>query len=51
MVYPDDKDVTNVELVEIGPRFSLNIIKIFDGTMTGLVLYENQLYESPNSVN
>mmetsp|Transcript_56756 Transcript_56756/g.65028 ORF Transcript_56756/g.65028 Transcript_56756/m.65028 type:complete len:334 (-) Transcript_56756:149-1150(-) len=46
----DEKDVSDAELVEIGPRFSLNLIKIFDGTMSGLVLYENQLYESPNTI-
>ncbi|XP_071954500.1 ribosome biogenesis protein BRX1 homolog [Antedon mediterranea] len=35
-------------LVEIGPRFVLNPIKIFAGSFSGQVLYENAAYKSPN---
>jgi ribosome biogenesis protein BRX1 len=36
-------------LVEIGPRFSLSIIRIFNGSFTGSTLYENPEYVSPNT--
>ncbi|OTF82591.1 ribosome biogenesis protein BRX1-like protein [Euroglyphus maynei] len=35
-------------LAEIGPRFCLNLIKIFDGSFMGRVLYSNPHYVSPN---
>ncbi|XP_037548477.1 ribosome biogenesis protein BRX1 homolog [Nematolebias whitei] len=35
-------------LVEIGPRFVLNLMKIFQGSFGGPTLYENPLYRSPN---
>lgn len=38
-------------LVEIGPRFVLNLIKIFQGSFGGPTLYENPHYQSPNMVS
>uniref|UniRef100_A0A8C5AX94 Ribosome biogenesis protein BRX1 homolog n=2 Tax=Gadus morhua TaxID=8049 RepID=A0A8C5AX94_GADMO len=35
-------------LVEIGPRFVLNIIKIFQGSFGGPTLFENPHFQSPN---
>ncbi|XP_072903921.1 ribosome biogenesis protein BRX1 homolog isoform X2 [Hemitrygon akajei] len=35
-------------LVEIGPRFVMNLIKIFRGSFGGQTLYENPKYRSPN---
>ena len=35
-------------LAEIGPRFVLNPIKIFDGSFCGRILYTNPHYVSPN---
>nr|XP_025723197.1 ribosome biogenesis protein BRX1 homolog isoform X1 [Callorhinus ursinus] len=35
-------------LVEVGPRFVLNLIKIFQGSFGGPTLYENPHYQSPN---
>lgn len=35
-------------LVEIGPRFVLNPIRIFNGSMSGTTLWENPKYVSPN---
>ncbi|XP_013916671.1 PREDICTED: ribosome biogenesis protein BRX1 homolog, partial [Thamnophis sirtalis] len=35
-------------LVEIGPRFVLNLIKIFQGSFGGQTLYQNPHYQSPN---
>lgn len=35
-------------LVEIGPRFCLNLIKIFDGPFSGAVIYTNPHYIAPN---
>ena len=37
-------------LVEIGPRFVLNPIRIFNGSFGGAVLYENTQYVSPNAL-
>uniref|UniRef100_A0A8C5K2L7 Ribosome biogenesis protein BRX1 homolog n=1 Tax=Jaculus jaculus TaxID=51337 RepID=A0A8C5K2L7_JACJA len=36
-------------LVEIGPWFVLNLIKIFQGSFGGPTLYENPHYQSPNA--
>ncbi|XP_070562866.1 ribosome biogenesis protein BRX1 homolog [Ptychodera flava] len=35
-------------LAEIGPRFTLNLIKVFGGSFVGPTLYENPHYMSPN---
>ncbi|XP_031715728.1 ribosome biogenesis protein BRX1 homolog [Anarrhichthys ocellatus] len=35
-------------LVEVGPRFVLNLIKIFQGSFGGPTLFENQDFLSPN---
>ncbi|XP_019738467.1 ribosome biogenesis protein BRX1 homolog [Hippocampus comes] len=35
-------------LVEIGPRFVLNLIKMFQGSFGGPTLYENAHFKSPN---
>ena len=40
----------DASLAEIGPRFALNLIKIFSGSFGGPVLYENPEYVSPNVV-
>ena len=37
-------------MVEIGPRFALNIMKIFDGSFSGSVLYANADFVSPLEV-
>ncbi|KAJ3221728.1 Ribosome biogenesis protein brx1 [Clydaea vesicula] len=44
---PKEKDIS---LVEIGPRFVLNVIRIFDGAFGGRTLFENQDFISPNSI-
>lgn len=36
------------QLVEIGPRMTLDLIKITDGSFSGRPLYENSDYQSPN---
>lgn len=38
----------DASLVEIGPRFVLNLIKIFQGSFGGPTLYENPGFQSPN---
>lgn len=38
------------ELAEIGPRFVLNPIKIFEGSFRGVSLWENPKYKTPPSV-
>lgn len=35
-------------LAEIGPRFDLNLVKIFEGSFNGRILYTNPHYVSPN---
>ena len=45
-----DKSLNEVELVEIGPRFSLNPIKIFNGFMGGQVIYSNKDYVPPRQL-
>eukprot|EP00164_Ancoracysta_twista_P010700 GFYU01016237.1.p1 GENE.GFYU01016237.1~~GFYU01016237.1.p1 ORF type:complete len:288 (+),score=88.83 GFYU01016237.1:124-987(+) len=47
IVYPDEKSTEPPQLVEIGPRFVLNPIKIFEGSFEGAVIYENPHYVSP----
>ena len=37
-------------MVEIGPRFVLNLIKIFQGSFGGPTLFENPHFQSPNTV-
>lgn len=53
MIVPLDKkkaDAKNVTLVECGPRFCLNPIKIFAGSFGGATLYENSNFVSPNTI-
>lgn len=53
IVIPADKkksDPENASLVEVGPRFCLNPIKIFGGSFGGPTLYDNPDYTSPNAV-
>uniref|UniRef100_A0A1A8H4I0 Ribosome biogenesis protein BRX1 homolog n=1 Tax=Nothobranchius korthausae TaxID=1143690 RepID=A0A1A8H4I0_9TELE len=38
----------NAALVEIGPRFVLNLMKVFQGSFGGPTLYENPVFQSPN---
>ena len=45
-----DNTKTNTSLVEIGPRFVLNPIKILNGSIRGTVLYENKTFVSPNEI-
>ena len=47
----DERSKTNfdrMQLVEVGPRFVLNPVKMFSGSFKGRVLYENPAYVSPN---
>lgn len=43
----DGDDVDKLQLIEIGPRFSLNLIRIFDGPLGGKTIYQNANYVSP----
>ncbi|GAB2289012.1 Ribosome bioproteinsis protein BRX1 1 [Dionaea muscipula] len=47
----DRGGLEKMTLVEVGPRFCLNPIKIFGGSFGGPILYENPLYVSPNQVS
>ncbi|KAL4198206.1 hypothetical protein AMTRI_Chr03g139040 [Amborella trichopoda] len=46
----DRGGLDKMTLVEVGPRFCLNPIKIFGGSFGGQTLYENPLYISPNQI-
>ena len=37
------------DLNEIGPRFTLNLIKIFDGSFGGPIIYSNPDYVTPTA--
>mmetsp|Transcript_19871 Transcript_19871/g.30207 ORF Transcript_19871/g.30207 Transcript_19871/m.30207 type:complete len:83 (-) Transcript_19871:1053-1301(-) len=37
-------------LVEIGPRFVLDPIRVFRGSFGGQTLYQNPHYQSPNDI-
>ncbi|PVU95413.1 hypothetical protein BB561_001828 [Smittium simulii] len=39
-----------ISLVEIGPRYVLDIIRIFEGSFYGRTLYENKNYYTPSSI-
>uniref|UniRef100_A0A0D9VHQ4 Brix domain-containing protein n=1 Tax=Leersia perrieri TaxID=77586 RepID=A0A0D9VHQ4_9ORYZ len=46
----DKGGLDKMTLVEVGPRFCLNPIKIFGGSFGGPTLYENPYYISPNQI-
>ncbi|XP_052178375.1 ribosome biogenesis protein BRX1 homolog 1-like isoform X1 [Diospyros lotus] len=46
----DRGGLDKMTLVEVGPRFCLNPIKIFGGSFGGPTLYENPFYVSPNQI-
>jgi ribosome biogenesis protein BRX1 len=53
VVLPLDKkkpDPSAATLVEVGPRFALQPIKIFSGSFGGPVLYDNAAYTPPNLI-
>jgi ribosome biogenesis protein BRX1 len=43
----DTDDIDKLQLVEIGPRFSLHLMRIFDGPLGGKSLYVNSKYIPP----
>lgn len=43
-------DIEKLMLIEIGPRFCLMPIKIFDGTMGGEALWQNEKYITPSKL-
>ncbi|CAG8441124.1 3852_t:CDS:2 [Acaulospora morrowiae] len=45
----DSKD-KDISLVEIGPRFVLNVIRIFEGSFCGATVYANPEFVTPNQV-
>lgn len=46
----DKENSQDISLVEIGPRFVMTIVRIFEGSFGGRVLYNNEKYVSPNTV-
>jgi ribosome biogenesis protein BRX1 len=46
----NDDDISKLQLVEIGPRFSMTMIRVFDGSLGGKTLFTNPFYVSPSAV-
>mmetsp|Transcript_33073 Transcript_33073/g.83127 ORF Transcript_33073/g.83127 Transcript_33073/m.83127 type:complete len:390 (+) Transcript_33073:76-1245(+) len=46
----DGSDGLDKHMVEIGPRFVLHLIRIFDSGFGGATLYENPSYIAPNTI-
>ncbi|KAJ1679038.1 Ribosome biogenesis protein brx1 [Spiromyces aspiralis] len=46
----DEEDKSGMSLVEIGPRFVLNPIRIFEGSFGGPTVYQNPDFISPSTV-
>jgi len=46
----NDDDISKLQLVEIGPRFSMTIIRIFESSLGGKTLFSNPFYISPRDV-
>nr|GEX41257.1 ribosome biogenesis protein BRX1 homolog [Tanacetum cinerariifolium] len=46
----DQGGLEKMTLIKVGPRFCLNLIKIFSGSFGGPTLYENPFYVSPNQI-
>lgn len=44
----ESKKINDTQLVEIGPRFVLIPIRIFNGSLCGATLYQNPAFVSPN---
>ena len=48
LIESTDSDIVSLYL---GPRFVLNLIKVFEGSFGGATLYENPNYITPNAVS
>jgi len=46
----NEDDFSKIKLVEIGPRFSMKIIRIFNGVIGGPTIFSNPFYMSPMSL-
>merc|ERR1712137_399590 len=49
IVWPQNK-LDETELIEIGPRFVLEPIRIFSGSFKGSTLYQDPFFVSPNKI-
>ena len=48
--FTEADDIEKLTLIEIGPRFCLQPIKIFEGTMGGETLWQNGNYITPGKL-
>lgn len=48
--FRNEDEANKLQLIEIGPRFSMTLIKIFDGVMGGKLLFQNPSYISPSEL-
>ncbi|KAI8576102.1 hypothetical protein K450DRAFT_258464 [Umbelopsis ramanniana AG] len=44
------KDQDDITLVEIGPRFCMTVIRVFEGSFGGSTVFENPEFVSPNMI-
>lgn len=49
-MWADPGKNSEIELSEVGPRFVLDLIRIFSGSFGGETLYQNPFYVSPNLI-
>ena len=46
--FTEKDDIEKLVLIEIGPRMTLQPIKIFDGSLGGRALWQNKAFITPN---
>jgi len=46
-----ERNPKDQQLIEVGPRFVLDIVRIFSGSYCGTTMYANPTYTSPNQVH
>ena len=49
-MFKSTDDISKLVLIEIGPRFTLNPIKAFEGSMGGSALWQNSKYIAPSKL-
>lgn len=49
-MFTEKCDPEKLNMVEIGPRFCLNPVKILDGCMSGETIWQNENFITPNAL-
>jgi ribosome biogenesis protein BRX1 len=48
--FTEEDDIDKLVLIEIGPRFTMNPIKAFEGSIGGAALWQNPNYIAPAKI-